>query len=252
MSKKVVEQVAVEEIKTEVVNTQDTSMMLSGETNEWGDVVVESKDFIMARVVLIQASSEIVKERKAFAGDFWNTLEEGIVSENGIVKLLPFYCRQTYITEKFDITSNKFKYQRQEPYAGVAKPFEEEINGEKFRHLHTYDFFCMTPDMSMPVILSFKSTSHKAGKRLFNMMYVMNKALGKIPAADWVNFTSEQESKNGNSYGVITFKKGEKSSAEDITECKKWLGVIQNSVVRVSEDVQESSTTVEPAKETRF
>lgn len=236
----------------ELVETVVNEVVTVEAQEDWGDVVVESKDFIMARVVLVQASSEIVKERKAFSGDFWNTLEERVVSTDGSVKLLPFFCRQMYVTERFDNVANKYVYKSQESYKGEQKPFEEIVDGVKLRHLHTYDFFCMTPELSMPVIVSFKSSSHKAGKRLFNLMYVMNKALKLAPVNNWISFGSDLESKNGNTFGVINFKKDVEVNSDEKNECLKWISVIRNTNIKASEDVSESFDQPQTPTNTRF
>ena len=67
------------------------------------------------------------------------------------------------------------KFVRVESYSkDMPREFEDEKFGACFR-MPLYQFYVLLPsNMAMPFILSFKSTSEKAGKKLFNQMFIHN------------------------------------------------------------------------------
>lgn len=241
--------------KNEVVESKGTEVMAPVNMNDWGDVVVESKDLILPKILLQQALSEAVKSKIAKDGDYFNTLTGSVCSgEAGTVEILPFFCRQAYIVERFN--GKKFEYHKTLPYVVGQElmPFEEDVivEGAKYRHKnsHVYEFFCLTRDGGTPVIVPFKSTSNKTGKQLFNLMYLQNPQQGKTPAHNWIILGSKEDTnKDGDRYNISTIAVGPQSSEAEVTECKKWVVTIKNSSFKVAE---EKTTTKEPINEQRF
>ena len=126
--------------KNELVEAKTTEVSAPINMNEWGDVAVESKDLILPKILLQQAMSEAVKERTARDGDYLNTLLSTVCSnEKGEVAVLPFFCRQSYVVEKFN--GRKFEYLRTDPYivGEQARPWEEEtgiVTGKQIGRAH--------------------------------------------------------------------------------------------------------------------
>lgn len=239
------------ETSTEVVTVQEAQLPVQSVQeimSEWGDVVVESKDFIMAKVLLQQAMSESVKQRKANDGDYLNTLTDTVISdEKGEVKVLPFYCKQSYTIEKFN--GKKFVFEKNVPYDGTQKPFEEDIMGSRYRNVHLYEFFCLLEEGGVPAIVPFKSTSHRTGKKLFNIMYVQNPSQNKIPANNWITLGKSEAENDGDKYFVMEFALGAPSTKEEQKECLKWIPIIKQSAFKVADEKPATQTEV---KETRF
>ena len=237
--------------KNEVVEAKTTEVAAPINMNEWGDVAVESKDLILPKILLQQAMSEAVKERTARDGDYLNTLLSTVCSnEKGEVAVLPFFCRQSYVVEKFN--GRKFEYLRTDPYiiGEQARPWEEDIGGVKHKNVHVYEFFCLTEEGGLPAIVPFKSTSHKTGKKLFNIMYVANKQLGKAPAHNWIVLGRKEDSnESGDKYWVMDIAVGRTSTPEEITECLSWIRTIKESNVS---SVEERPSTTQAQQETRF
>lgn len=233
--------------KNEVAVAQSTEVAVSYNANEWGDVVVESKDLILPKILLQQALSEAVKQRVARDGDYLNTLTGTVCSnEGGNVHILPFYCKQSYVVEKWN--GKKFEFLKVSPYVpGEQKPFEEVIGNEKFKNSHVYEFFCMTEEGGTPAIVSFKSTSHRSGKQLFNLMYLQNPQQKKTPAHNWIILGSKQETNDMGTFNVMTINVGRESTKEEIQDCLSWITTIKQSDFKVAEEKSPS-----PVAETRF
>lgn len=237
--------------KNELTETKTTEVAAPIDAMEWGDVAVESKDLILPKILLQQAMSEAVKQRQARDGDYLNTLLSSVCSnDKGEVAVLPFFCRQSYIVEKFN--GRKFEYLRTDPYilGEQARPWEEEIGGVKHKNVHVYEFFCLTEEGGLPAIVPFKSTSHKIGKKLFNIMYVANRQQGKAPAHNWIVLGRKEESNDtGDKYWVMDFTLGKQSTKEEIAECLSWIRTIKESNVSA---VEERPSTTTSQQETRF
>ena len=240
--------------KNEVVESKGTEVAAPINMSDWGDVVVEAKDLILPKILLQQALSEAVKDKQRSVkdGDYINTLTGEVCSnEGGNVHVLPFYCRQSYIIEKWN--GKKFEYNKTIPciVGQEPMPFEEDIGGVRFKNSHVYEFFCMLEDGGTPAIVSFKSTSHKTGKQLFNLMYLQNPQQGKTPAHNWIILGSKEDAnKDGDKYNVMTIAVGAQSTKEQVAECLTWISTIKKSDFKVAEE--KVSAASEPVTETRF
>jgi hypothetical protein len=131
--------------KKEVATVASTEVTVSMEASAWGDVLVESKDLILPKILLQQAMSESVKQRTANDGDYLNTLTGEVVSDkDGGVEILPFFCRQSYTIEKWN--GKKFEYFKSVPYVPRK---QEEKDGDKF---YVMDFSLSTESTKEEII----------------------------------------------------------------------------------------------------
>lgn len=236
--------------KNEVVETKNNAVVEAVNMSDWGDVVVEAKDLILPKILLQQALSEAVKQRDARDGDYLNTLTGTVASnDKGEVEVLPFFCRQSYIIEKWN--GKKFEYLKTQPCVVGAepKPYEEEVAGTRFKNSHVYEFFCMLKEGGTPAIVSFRSTSHKAGKKLFNIMYLQNPQQGKTPAANWITLGSKAETNDMGTYNVMEIAVSTASNKAEVDECLSWITTIKKSEFKTAE---EKPSSQQPVTETRF
>lgn len=232
--------------KQELTVTEKTELAAVN-LNEWGDVVVESKDLILPKILLQQAMSEAVKQRQAMSGDYFNTLTNEVVSnDKGEVELLPFFCRQSYVIEKWN--GKRFEYFRTDTcLPGEAqRPFEEQVGSDRIKNVHCYDFFVLTKDGGVPSIISFRSTSHKAGKQLFNLMYVLNISAKRPPADKWITLSRKEVSNDMGTFWTMDFKPSRQSTPEELKECLNWINTIKTTNFKTAEEPKE--TVVESSR----
>lgn len=233
------------EATTEVVVTVETAKdVMATELNnaDWGSVDVGSDDLVLPKLLLMQGLSEMVTQGNAKMGDIINSLTNTVVAdEKKPLRILPLFCRKSWVIEKYD--GSKFQFEKIIPDIGEKLPFNEEINGVKYKNSHQYEFFVLTEDRSIPHILSFRGTSHKAGKQLFTQMYVMNKALGKNPSAYWIDLGCIRDKNDKGVYMVWTFKPAELSKVEDQQEALKWIPIVNsiNTRPEVQHEAKEST-----------
>ena len=217
----------------EVTTKQSTEVAVPTDLGAWGDVVVEQKDLVLPKILIQQALSEAVKQKKANDGDLLNTLTGEVLGTE--VELLPFYVKQSVVIEKWN--GKKFEFHSVIQYDGKSRPFEEEINGVRYKNSHMYEFFCLTSSLGLPHILPFKGTSNKVGKQLFTMMYVSNIAEKLTPAGKWIKYSTKNEvNKDGDSYYVSHFNPGKKATNEEVKECLKWIETLKNSKFTSAEE----------------
>ena len=234
----------------ELVTQEASKELTTVNMSEWGDVAVESKDFIMPKILLQQAMSEAVKSRVANDGDYFNTLTESVCSDDkGNVKVLPFFCKQSYTVDKWN--GSKFVFDHVDPYIeGVARAFEETKEGVRYKVTHCYNFFCLLEEKGLPAIVPFKSTSNYEGKRLFNLMYISNPQQKKTPAHNWITLGRKQEvSKGGDKYFVMGIELDRESTIEELNECRTWVPIIKAANYK---EADEKPETQQPITETRF
>ena len=227
----------------EVTKKEQTEVMNIDLSNEaWGDVTVEAKDFLLPRYVLQQSGSDMVKDDKAKAGDYVNTITSESVGQK--VKLLPFY-KHEYIRVEKEV-GNKFQFDRVEPYNGVLPSIEVFREGnDNFKRYHVYEVYCLSEEGGIPIALSFKSTSNKVGKKLLNRMYIENKNMKRSPAHNWIELGSVNAESKGNKFKVMDFKIDRESTVPEQENCMQWIRTFKNMSVQVSEDVPTEETTVE-------
>ena len=148
--------------------------------------------------------------------------------------------------EKFN--GKKFEFLKVDPYVtGDQRPFEETIEGVRYKNVHNYEFFVMLEDGGTPAIVSFRSTSHKAGKKLFNLMYLQNPQQKKTPAHNWISLGRKEETNDLGTFWVMDIAIGKDSTADERAECLKWISTIKQTDFKVAEEKEAA-----PVTETRF
>jgi hypothetical protein len=225
-------------MKKELKVTEETSIVVQEEVNMC-DIEFEAKDLVYPKLLIQQSMSEAVKQKTAEEGDIVNNLTNENLGK--VIQLLPFYKKESIIVEKWN--GRKFEYLETRKYNGKVPPFEEEINGVRFKNSCQYLIYCLTSVDSMPHIISFKGTSRKIGSKLLTMMVLMNKAQGLPTCGKWITFSAATEtSKSGDKYLVSSFVPSRVSTKEEIAKCEMWKPLIKDSDSEIAPDETPSSS----------
>jgi len=228
-------------MKKELATVETSTEVIEYNPSEWGDVTLESKDLVLPRILIQHGTSESVKQKRAQEGDLLNMLTNS--NYGNTVQLLPFFKRELIVVEKWN--GKKFEYLKSIPYEGKMLPFEQEIEGIRYKNSHVYEVFCLTKELGLPHIVPFKGTSNKIGKNLVTMMYAQNPAERLTPAGRWITYSTKLESnKDGDSYYVANYSQDRLSTQNEVAECLKWVNVIKESNIAI-EEVKEETATVE-------
>lgn len=234
----------------ELAKTEETAaaVISQADMDAFGDAPISSQDVVISKMLLMQGLSKAVADGDAKFGDMIDSgTREVMGSTDGDgVDLIPFHVHKTYINSKWNGKKYMFDSIEDVTPMNENKQWETVLEGVKYKHEKCFNFYCLNPkDMSLPIIVSFKSTSMKAGKELMTQMYVKNKAAGKVPPAKVITVGAAKVTKDDNTFAVYNIKIARDSSMEEIKECIKWVKTIRNEGVKV--DNSDISGASEPA-----
>jgi hypothetical protein len=221
-----------------VAKKQETMPAAAMDMSAWGDGDVSAKDIIIPKILCMQGLSDLVADGKAKMGDFVDNLTNEVIgSIDNPVDFVPFHMEKIYIISKKGQGDNRFEFDRIEAEAGQQYPFEEEIGGVTYKYEYTLQFYVLRPeDTSIPYVISFKSTSLKAGKTLATQMYVRNRAAGLVPPAYTMQLTGIKEKGQQGTYIKLVAKQGAKTKPELINECLTWLNAVKSGQAKAASE----------------
>jgi hypothetical protein len=247
MSKKQQEQEVVEAKSQEVA-------ALSQDLDAWGDNEASSRDIIIPKILCMQSTSELVTDGGAKMGDFVDSLTSEVLGNiDNPVKFIPFHMEKVYIISKKVKGASRFEFVQYEPVANQNYPFEEEVGDDTIKYEYTLQFYCLREeDTSLPYVLSFKSTSLRAGKVLSTQMYVRNKAAGLVPPAYTMELSGRKDKNDQGTFVVMEVKAGNKTSPELIGECLNWFKIIKSGKARVAPEAAASGSGNYASEETNY
>lgn len=225
--------------ETAVATTQETAVAeVAQNLGDWGENQMDSRDIILPKILCMQGLSDLVTDGKAVMGDFVDSLSSTVIGNiNEPVKIIPFHMEKVYIISKKEQGDSRYTFDRFEAVENQNYPFEEEMNGVKYKYEYTLQFYCLRPeDMSLPYVISFKSTSLRTGKVLSTQMYVRNRAAGLVPPAYVMELSGRKEKNDQGTFIVMEVKAAEKSTPGQINECLNWYKTVKSGATKVSHE----------------
>ena len=212
--------------------TTGSAVAISAEmSGNWGAIEeLETTDLLVPKIFHQQAMSKFVSEGKAIPGDFCDSLTGEVLAKKAEkLPVIIFGCFKTMIISKFDVSKNKFEYDKTvtilptNAREWANKPFMEEINGEKWKYNLTYNYYCLLPDRitEIPFVLSLGSTKTKAAKRL-NTMLLKLSTIKKPGAAKVFELTSVVEKNDQGSWFGLEITEGRNSTMEEVLRAHAW------------------------------
>lgn len=237
MSKK--QEVAVAE-KNEVAN------VVMSEYAGYGIEDMSLSDMTISRIHCLQANSELVKQRKGFAGDIVDlSTGEKLGDTETAFEVVPFNFGKEFIVEIQD--GARFKFLRKEPFNKETSfretKREEVINGVLHRwvlciNVHVLLKSDLGNPAAFPYMITFKMTSLKAGKDLFSNCLKASKAGMPI----WAISTPIKSVNTDNDKGSwSTYSLGKPSMIQDREsydlDFVTWCKMIKSGSVKIAEDV---------------
>jgi len=211
----------------EVAKAQDTAVATQ-DLNAWGTNDVSSKEIVIPKILAMQGLSQMVLDGEAAFGDFMNSMtKEKLGDLKNSVEFIPFHRESVWIIScKRD---GNWKFDSITPITpqndGYA--YEEVRNGVEYKNERCLNFYVLTPkDMSLPMVISFKGMSRKQGNILNTIMYVQNRAQGKVPPAKAMELYGAKESNDKGTFVVLKTRVKRESTAEEINACLEWYKII--------------------------
>ena len=228
------------------------------QTSEYGNLMdndqVDTRDLLLPRVLLMQGLSKFVADDKARMGEFRDSLEaKKLGGKDEPMSFIPFHSFKTWVI--FKDTKGKLEYAETVPFTPDNMNWlrEEVQGGVTVKRFQAINYYVLLPSEieageAFPYVLSFRSTSYKAGRKLetFKVKY---KAIGK-PLA-WRNFllsTTLQENEKGKFY-VMDVATGDVTKKEHLEAVSKWKDIISNANVRIDETDSEGEVGAATSEE---
>lgn len=245
--------------KTELTKKEETALAVSDAQGAWGTENVDAKDVIIPRIHLAQKMTECIGENGIAPGVYYNGQTQEVMGKEKI-EVIPIYSFKNWIIEKKQ--GDRYVYDRTEAYdpGDANKEWDFEENGEIKRRNETLNFFFISPEdlkkakaeeekleageepdtftEVLPYLMSFRRTAYRCGKEISMHMLLMKRR--RAPAAAFVIELGQKAEKNDNgTFYVPTFKKGRRTTAEELEICKAWYDQVCTQKVKVQEETPE-------------
>jgi len=237
------------EPKTAVVEAKSGDVV-TAPTQPENSFDIGANDISVPVVLLMQSISKAVKDRKAFAGDLYDSLDEVVIPKP--LEFLPVGMYKTIITyedsikvrtepwsHNFEMSLQKEGYFQKEPIIknGVRIAKSVALN---YYAILIKDIVDMTP---FPKVLRFVRTSSRAGKNLSTHILKLED-FGAKPWAKVFILDTEEESGDKGEYSVLKVSMGRKAADFEMKIAEKWFNRLKGATVTVheAEEVDETTT----------
>ena len=245
-------------VTQEVTKTGVNAVITAADAAEWGTKEVSANDLIIPQILTMQGLSQFVVDGKAVMGEFRNSLTAELMGkyDTAPIEVIPFHCQEVFAIHA-QTDSGSFEYHATEPIVKSPMkpgyndnlPWEDKmlIEGKMtpIKRIRRYNFFVLLPGElkvggAMPYFVSFKSTSVKEGKKLFNMMYVRNTAAGLTPASYKFKIGGRKDKNDKGTFIVPTVEQSERTTPEELTQALYWFKKLNgNAEVKLHEEGEE-------------
>lgn len=225
---------------TEVVKQGPTEVAAfeGASLSDWGDSEMSGRDIVIPKILLMQSTSEGVTEGDKKMGDIVDSVSmETLGTIDKPIQFIPFHMEKVWTISSRKIGEERFNFEKYEAVTAQNQgyPFTEKVGEFEMKYEYTMQFYVLRPeDISMPYVLSFKSTSSRAGKVLATQMFVRNKAAGLVPPAYTMELGGHKEKNDKGTFAVFDVKSAGKTSPELIQECMVWYKVIKAGKTKVA------------------
>lgn len=229
--------------------------------SQWGTPVNLGQDLVLSKILLMQGMSQLVMDGKAMFGEYRDSLSGaklGSIVEPLV--LVPFHAEKYWDIYEMNADDDKFKWVRTEPLIEDPTrkdyndnlPWLDKVNGVETKRVRRLLFYFINPKEvatgeAVPVVMAFKSTSYKEGKKLLSQMYMRNRKAGLPPCGYTIILSGKKEKNDDGTWAVPTYELGPKAEVADMQECLNWYKLIARGGVKVdNSDMEEVDTNSMP------
>lgn len=211
----------------------------------WSDgaPTISKNDLIISKVLLMQGMSKLVTEGSARMGEIRDSVTGEMLADVGqTLEIVPFLCKKFWV--QFS------KGEKALEYAGkvevVDNPSDPYYNADwdwetpEGRNDYAYEFFVLVPGETMPKIVSFRRTGLKAGKKMFNQMYILNREKDLPPPGYKMKLSGRKVVSDEGTYMVWDVERGDLTSTEELAGAFKVYQQITKGMQSGSVKVDDS------------
>lgn len=252
-------------METSALTVREAQSVVSAEEiAAWGAKEVTANDLIIPQILTMQGLSVMVTDGNAQMGEFRDSLTGKLIGkyDSSPFEVIPFHCQEVFAISAQQ-PDGSFAYHATEPIiksplkAGYNDnaPWEDQlmIDGKMtpIKRVRRYNFFVLLPseieagEAVFPYFISFKSTSVKEGKKLFNMMFVRNVAAGLTPASYMFKIAGKKEKNEKGVFIVPTVEQTAATKPEHLKLAFDWFKRLNGAgaAVRLHEEGEEVSAS---------
>lgn len=230
----------------EVVPRSGNSVSTGGShTNltDWGTSTMSSKMLLIPRIMIMQLTSKPVREGQAIFGDFLSSLDmKKIGSVKQPLEIIPIQMTESWLT--FDINEKGERVYRDVTMVNEFNDnwkFKDTENGKPIERDRVANLYCLIPEEvkrggELPYLLSFRSTSRLAGRKIATQMYALNSGSGKSPAAKAFKITGEKVEGKKGAWVQLDSVVSRDSTQQEEQAALKWFKTIKAGQAKVDHD----------------
>lgn len=223
---------------------------------DWGmDQQLTAKDIVIPRVLSMQAMSGRVTDGSAKMGEFVESLNNTVLGDEARpVEFIPFLAEKVYVV--MEMRQGKFAYAGQVTITPENEDHEFEVMGgedgstpERW-YRTTQVYVLLTSDLDgIPYLLSFRSSSARAGAKILTTMYMKNIKAGKTPASMVMDLSSKKTKNDKGTFMVMDVTEKRVSTDAEIANAFEWVKLIKGGRTKVDNSVLEEELAPTPVEE---
>lgn len=214
----------------------------------WGKQELTAKDIVIPKIFAMQGLSKPVTNGEAKMGEFRDSNGILLGGLDKPIEFIPFYRTVEWVI--FRKNGDVFKFQRIEAITPQNENNQMEItddDGNEEKWYRTTNYFCLLPHEmedggALPYLLSFRSTSARAGSQIATTMYIKNikpRALPPerqheaTPASTVMKLVGEKVTNDKGTFIVMKAQEVRLSTPQQVAEAFAWVQTIQKGAVKV-------------------
>lgn len=235
-------------MSNELVKTENTAVATTG-MSMLDELGVSASDLTIAKILLMQSTSELVGDGKANFGDMINSVTgEKLGQIDKPVEIIPLSVNKTWVV--FDMSSGQPEFMRVEPFtaANASQTWEGEEDGKPIRRDQSINFYVLlgsdvASGEAFPLMVSFRRTSYAAGKALVTQI-LKQRMFKKSEYSKTVLLDASRQKNGTNTFAIFEVKPGRATTPEEQETAKTML-----SMISASKPVVDDSDLRHPAQE---
>lgn len=222
----------------------------------WSQVTLTKNDLIVPRLQLVQATSDIFRQKKAMPGDIIESLNGSkVASEGKPLEVIPIFVFKKYRVMKM-VENSKTKQLDKEFHETIAiqdnpmmpgynddLPYQstQKIDGKDTPILNerTYDMYFTLPKAGRDIayVMSFSSSNMKSAKKILLQM-ALNQEAGKTPAAHCFNLDIITQTNDKSTWYVTEAKLGREATEDEQGQAFKWYKRLQAGEAKAHDETE--------------
>lgn len=223
----------------------------------WGAPSITAKDIVIPKILAMQAMTKAVIDGSAKFGEFRESLSGVVLGDTQTpIEFIPFHMEKVWIIFEKEGKGDKFKFSGVIPIipANENLTYEgENDEGTPIKRYRTLNFYVLLPKeveagTAIPYMLSFRSSSAKAGTKLTTMMYMKNIKAGKLPASTVMTLHGEKTQNDDGTFIVMDVKEKRESTAKEVHEAFEWVKTVRSGAVKVDHSDLEAAPVQDRAR----